>query len=108
MYPYLTKADALTDVLRLSRGMTYKSALAGLPLGGGKAVIIADPHREKSREMLLAMGDFVESLQGKYITAEDSGTGVKDIAVIGERTRHVSGVKIDSKFGGEPACRKNR
>jgi leucine dehydrogenase len=103
MYPYAAKADALTDVLRLSRGMTYKSALAGLPLGGGKAVIIADPHREKTREMLLAMGDFVDSLRGKYITAEDSGTGVKDIAVIGERTRYISGVNPDDKYGGDPS-----
>ena len=103
MFPYATTTDALTDVLRLSRGMTYKSALAGLPLGGGKAVIVADPYRDNSRDMLLAMGDFVASLQGRYITAEDSGTGVKDIAVIGERTRHVSGVNPDNKFGGDPS-----
>lgn len=103
MFPYATTTDALTDVLRLSRGMTYKSALAGLPLGGGKAVIMADPHLEKSRDMLLAMGDFIDSLRGRYITAEDSGTGVKDIAVIGERTRHVSGVNPDEKFGGDPS-----
>ncbi|MGV0035428.1 MAG: Glu/Leu/Phe/Val family dehydrogenase [Candidatus Azotimanducaceae bacterium WSBS_2022_MAG_OTU7] len=103
MFPYATTKDALTDVLRLSRGMTYKSALAGLPLGGGKAVIIADPQREKSRGMLLAMGDFVDSLQGQYITAEDSGTGVQDIGVIGERTRHVSGVNPSDKFGGDPS-----
>ena len=103
MFPYATTSDALTDVLRLSRGMTYKSALAGLPLGGGKAVIIADPHVKKTREMLLAMGDFVDSLRGKYITAEDSGTGVNDIAVIGERTPYISGVNPDDKFGGDPS-----
>ena len=103
MYPYATTADALTDVLRLSRGMTYKSALAGLPLGGRKAVIIADPHRQKTRDMLLAMGDFIDSLGGRYITAEDSVTGVKDIAVMGERTRYVSGVNPDDKYGGDPS-----
>ncbi len=75
IYPYASEADALTDVLRLSRGMTYKSALADLPLGGGKAVIIADPRRDKTPAMLYAMGRLVESLGGRYITAEDSGSG---------------------------------
>ncbi len=92
MFPYPSHQDALADVLKLSRGMTYKSALAGLTMGGGKAVIIGDPSRDKTRDMLLAMGDFVESLQGRYITAEDSGTGVADIAVIRERTRYVPGL----------------
>lgn len=103
MFPYATTTDALADVLRLSRGMTYKSALAGLPLGGGKAVIMADPYRAKSRDMLLAMGDFIDRLRGRYITAEDSGTGVKDIAVMGERTHYVSGVNPDNKYGGDPS-----
>ena len=103
MFPYASHREALTDVLRLSRGMTYKSALAGLPLGGGKSVIIADPRTQKSRELLLAMGDFVDSLGGQYVTAEDSGTGVSDITVIGERTRYVSGVNPGDRFGGDPS-----
>jgi leucine dehydrogenase len=103
MYPYASHDAALSDVLRLSKGMTYKSALAGLPLGGGKAVIIGDPGYDKTRELLLAMGEFVDGLGGRYITAEDSGTSVADISVIGERTRYVSGVNPDEKFGGDPS-----
>ncbi len=103
MYPYSSEADALTDVLRLSRGMTYKSALAGIPLGGGKAVIIGDPRADKSEALLHAMGDFIETLGGRYITAEDSGTGVNDIKVIGERTAFVSGIADNERFGGDPS-----
>jgi leucine dehydrogenase len=103
MFPYASEAEALTDVLRLSRGMTYKSALAGLPFGGGKSVIIGDPRKDKTRELLLAMGDFVESLDGRYMTAEDSGTSVADMAIIGERTRHVSGFVAGEKGGGDPS-----
>lgn len=89
--------------LRLSRGMTYKSAMAGIPLGGGKAVIIGDSSKQKNRELLLAMGDFIDSLNGSYVTAEDSGTGVADMGVIGERTRHVSGMVSGEKHGGDPS-----
>lgn len=103
MYPYRNDDAALDDVLRLSRGMTYKSALAGLPLGGGKAVIIGDPHTEKSRELLLAMGRFVDSLGGRYVTAEDSGTTVADMRVMAESTRHVSGLACQQRFGGDPS-----
>ena len=103
MFPYTSSHDALTDVLRLSRGMTYKSALAGLPLGGGKSVIIADPARDKSTRLFHAMGEFVDSLGGAYITAEDSGTSVADIARIGERTRFVSGVLEGDRHGGDPS-----
>lgn len=92
IYPYADEADALTDVLRLSRGMTYKSALADLPLGGGKAVIIADPRRDKTPALLRAMGRLVESLGGRYITAEDSGSGEEDMRLIRQETRHVSGL----------------
>ncbi|TLX58489.1 amino acid dehydrogenase [Stutzerimonas nosocomialis] len=91
MYPYANDDDALRDVLRLSRGMTYKSALAELPLGGGKAVIIGDPHAERSDALMHAMGDFVDSLGGRYITAPDSGTGVAEMQAIAQRTRHVAG-----------------
>ncbi|WP_421683769.1 Glu/Leu/Phe/Val dehydrogenase [Stutzerimonas urumqiensis] len=91
MYPYASDDDALRDVLRLSRGMTYKSALAELPLGGGKAVIIGDPHGGKSDALFHAMGDFVDSLGGRYVTAADSGTSVPEMQLMAQRTRHVSG-----------------
>ncbi|MGQ4879891.1 Glu/Leu/Phe/Val family dehydrogenase [Billgrantia sp. LNSP4103-1] len=92
IYPYASEEDALTDVLRLSRGMTFKSALADLPLGGGKAVIMADPRRDKTPAMLQAMGRLVESLGGRYITAEDAGSGEEDMRYIRRETRHVSGL----------------
>jgi len=103
MWPYSSEDEALNDVLRLSRGMTYKSAIANLKLGGGKAVIIGDPRTEKSDALLYAMGDFIEGLGGRYITAEDSGTSVKDILKMGERTRYVSGVNKASDHGGDPS-----
>lgn len=103
MYPYQDGQAALEDVLRLSRGMTYKSAIAGLPLGGGKSVIIGDPHRQKSRNLLLEMGAFVDSLGGRYIIAEDSGTGVEDIKIMSERTKNVSGIQQDTLHSGDPS-----
>jgi len=102
IFPYGSEEDALVDVLRLSRSMSYKSALAGLPLGGGKAVIIADPRRDKTPALLWAMGDFVESLAGKFIVAEDSGTTVEDIRLMAERTAHISGM-VGAKHGGDPS-----
>jgi len=102
MYPYANDAEALHDVLRLSRGMTYKSALAGLPLGGGKSVIIGDPHTQKSRELMESMGDFINSQGGRYVAAEDSGTCVEDIRIMGERTAFVSGMD-DNEYGGDPS-----
>lgn len=92
MAPYASDADALTDVLRLSRGMTYKAALAGLPQGGGKSVIIGDPRRDKTPALMLAMGRFVDRLNGRYIIAEDSGTSVEDIQQMAGVTRHVGGL----------------
>jgi leucine dehydrogenase len=89
--PYGTVDAALTDVLRLARGMTYKCAIGGIPYGGGKAVVIADPATDKTRALLHAMGDFVDTLGGRYITSYDSGTTLDDIRVIGERTAHVAG-----------------
>jgi leucine dehydrogenase len=71
MWPYESEAEALTDVLRLSRGMTYKAAMAGLDLGGGKSVIIADPKQDKSPALFRAMGRFVDRFGGRYIVAED-------------------------------------
>ena len=93
----------MKDVLRLSRGMTYKSAISNLQLGGGKSVIIGDPRADKSIELLHAMGDFVESLGGHYITAADSGTDVEDISTIAQRTGHIVGVQGISIRGGDPS-----
>lgn len=103
MWPYSSEDEALSDVLRLSRGMTYKSAIANLKLGGGKAVIIGDPRTDKSDALLYAMGDFIEGLGGRYITAEDSGTSVIDILKMGERTSYVSGINKASDHGGDPS-----
>ena len=103
MWPYGSDEEALTDVLRLSKGMTYKSALANLQLGGGKAVIIGESRTQKTDDLLYAMGDFIEGLGGRYITAEDSGTSVTDILKMGQRTEHVSGVDKASDHGGDPS-----
>ncbi|MGI9334711.1 MAG: Glu/Leu/Phe/Val dehydrogenase dimerization domain-containing protein [Gammaproteobacteria bacterium] len=92
MWPYASEADAVTDVLRLSRGMTYKSALVGLPLGGGKAVIVGDPRKDKSKALMSAMGRFVDRLCGRYIAAEDSGTSVEDLKQMARETEHVAGI----------------
>lgn len=102
MYPYASDEAALHDVLRLSRGMTFKSALAGLPMGGGKSVIIGDPRLEKSAAMMRAMGDFVHAQGGRYVAAEDSGTGVDDLRWMSERTPYVSGID-DNEHGGDPS-----
>jgi len=100
MWPYSNDELALRDVLRLSRGMSYKSALANLPLGGGKAVIIGDPRSGKSEALFQAMGDFVESLGGRYITAADSGTGVAEMQIMAQRTRHVAGAEPREALDG--------
>ncbi len=92
MWPYKSEEEALTDVLRLSRGMTYKSSSMGLALGGGKAVIIGDPRKDKSEELFRAFGKFVDSLGGRYITAEDVGTTTDDMDIIRTETKHVSGL----------------
>lgn len=93
MWNYANSEEALTDVLRLSRGMTYKSALAGLPLGGGKAVIIGDAKTDKSPELFKAYGRFVDSLGGKYITAEDVNIRTSDIELVATQTRFVAGTE---------------
>lgn len=93
MMAYPDEASALTDVLRLSKGMTYKCAIGNIPFGGGKAVIIGDPAQDKTPALLHAMGDLVEQLGGRYITSFDSGTTLEDIALIGERTDHVGGIQ---------------
>ena len=89
---YETEADALTDALRLSHGMTYKNALAGLPLGGGKSIIIGDNKRPDRDGLLRAHGRFVETLKGRYITAEDVGTSPADMEIVRLETQHVAGL----------------
>ena len=96
MWPYADEAAALDDVLRLSRGMTYKAAIADLALGGGKAVVLADSKRDKTEALLRAFGRAVERLGGRYITAEDVGTTVPDMDIIRQVTRHVSGTTSDA------------
>ena len=96
--PYPTEAEALTDVLRLARAMTFKAACAGLPVGGGKAVIIGDPAHDKSEALLRAYGRFIDSLGGRYITACDVGTYPADMDVVGEETRWATG-KSEAKGG---------
>lgn len=103
MYPYADEQAALRDVLRLSRGMTYKAAAAGLDLGGGKAVIIGDPRRQKTPELLRAMGRAVERLGGRYITAEDVGTSVADFAEVRKMTGHVVGLPVELGGSGDPS-----
>jgi valine dehydrogenase (NAD+) len=90
-YPYASEQAALDDVLRLSKGMAYKNAVAGLELGGGKAVIIGDPSTDKTPDLLRAYGRFVESLGGRYVTACDVGTYVADMDIVSETTRFATG-----------------
>jgi valine dehydrogenase (NAD+) len=102
-YPYPTEEEALEDVLRLSRGMTMKAAAAGLDLGGGKAVIIGDPRTRKSERLWRAFGRSVDSLGGRYITAEDVGTDTGDMNMIRRETRWVVGVGIEEGGSGDPS-----
>jgi leucine dehydrogenase len=101
MYPYATGDEALDDVLRLSRGMSYKSAIAGLPLGGGKAVIIGDPTKDKTEGRLRAYAEAVNALDGRYITAMDVGIGPSDLPVIARGTKFVAGFDQPGKTGGD-------
>lgn len=93
MWDYSSEQEGLRDVLRLARGMTYKSALAGLDLGGGKSVIFGDPRRAKATSLLRAMGRFIESLGGRYIVAEDVGTSVADLKIMAQESRYVVGIQ---------------
>ena len=100
---YAEAGEAVADVLRLSRGMSYKNAMAGLPLGGGKAVILADEERSKTPEMLAAFGRSVDGLGGRYITAEDVGMSVADMVAISRQTRFVAGLPAgEGAVGGDP------
>ncbi len=101
---YAEPKDAMRDALRLSRGMSYKNAMAGLPMGGGKAVILADEARNKSPQMLAAFADAVDGLAGRYVTAEDVGITEADMAAVAQRTQYVSGLPTegDEAAGGDP------
>jgi leucine dehydrogenase len=100
---YADPEDGLRDALRLSRGMSYKNAMAGLPMGGGKAVILADKARTKSPELLSAFADAVEALGGRYVTAEDVGITESDMVAVSKRTSYVSGLPVAAgEAGGDP------
>jgi leucine dehydrogenase len=102
-FPYQSESDALHDVLRLSRGMTYKAAAAGLDLGGGKAVIIGDPRRDRSERLFRAYGRIVDSLQGRYITAEDVGTTSADMDIVRRETQWAMGSSVALGGSGDPS-----
>lgn len=103
MWPYASETEALNDVLRLSRGMTYKSSLAGLDLGGGKAVIIGDARTQKTEAMFRRFGQFVDSLNGRYITAEDVGMSTAEMVNIQKATRNVAGLPEEMGGSGDPS-----
>ena len=103
MWPYASADDAIADVLALARAMSLKCAMAELPFGGGKSVIIGDPRRDKSKERLRAFGRFVEGLGGRYVAAEDVGISVADVEEIGAETRHVAGRSRASGSCGDPS-----
>lgn len=103
MWPYASEAEALHDVLRLSRGMTYKSSLAGLDLGGGKAVIIGDARTQKTEAMFRRFGQFVDSLNGRYITAEDVGMSTTEMVNIRKETTNVAGLPEEMGGSGDPS-----
>ena len=102
IWPHKTEDEAILDVLRLSRGMTYKAAAAGLDFGGGKALIMASP-QDKTEAMMRAFGRFVDSLGGRYVTTEDVGADDRDLEWIALETRHVTGLPLDRGGSGGPA-----
>ena len=103
MWPYNNEREAITDVLRLSHAMSYKNALAQLSAGGGKSVIIGDPANDKSAALFHAFGRFVESLQGRYIVAEDVSKTVDDMNHIKSPTSHVMGFSAQKGSSGDPS-----
>jgi leucine dehydrogenase len=107
LWRYKALGDGIADALRLSEAMTYKAAAAGLELGGGKAVLCPPPDRKMDasarRDLMLDLGDVVESLDGRYVTAEDVGTGTEDMEIVAERTAHVVGGPTDSGGSGDPS-----
>lgn len=103
MWMYDNESEALNDVLRLSRGMSFKASISGLNLGGGKAVIIGDSKKDKTEAMFRRFGKFIDSLNGKYITAEDVGTSTKDMEYVHMETSHVTGLPESMGGGGDPS-----
>ena len=103
MWPYANEADALRDVLRQSRGMTYKAAIAGLDVGGAKAALLGNPETDKSEALFRALGRFIHSLGGRYIASEDVGTNVDDMELIRLETPYVVGVPEDGGGSGDPS-----
>jgi valine dehydrogenase (NAD+) len=103
-YPYTSEDAALEDVLRLAKAMTYKAAVSGVDLGGGKAVILGDPTTDKSEPLLRAYARFVHSLGGRYVTAEDIGTTQADMDLIRRETNHVTGVSVELGGSGDPSA----
>ncbi len=103
MWNYKSEAEGLNDVLRLSRGMTYKAAISGLRLGGGKAILFGDAKKDKTPELFYKYGEFIETLKGRYITAEDVGTSVDDMVNIRKFTKHVTGLPEEFGGGGDPS-----
>lgn len=102
MWNYRSEEEALTDVLRLSKGMTYKASISHLPLGGGKSIIIGDSS-QKTPELLKRFGDFVETLKGHYITAKDVGIDSNDLKTIKSRTSHILGIAGEANSSGDPS-----
>lgn len=103
MFNYATEWDALNDVLRLSRGMTYKAAITGLDIGGGKAVILGDAKTQKTPELMRKFGEFVHSLSGRYITAEDVGMETSDMDIVRDVTPYVTGISESRGGSGNPS-----
>ncbi len=103
MWHYETEQEALNDVLRLSRGMSYKNAVAGLRLGGGKAVIIGNSKTDKSDELFRALGRMINRLDGKYISAEDVGISVEDMEIVAQETKYVAGLTKGEHASGDPS-----
>jgi leucine dehydrogenase len=103
MWPYANEADAVRDVLKHSSDMTYKAAIAGLNLGGAKGVLIGNPETDKSEALFRSLGRFIQSLGGRYITAEDVGTNAEDMEQIRQETGHVVGVPQVNGGGGDPS-----
>src|SRR6195952_2197923 len=103
MWAYKTERDALSDVLRLSKSMTYKAAISGLNLGGGSAVIIGDSHKDKTEALMRKFGRFIKNLNGEFITAEDVGTNPRDMEYIRMETQYVTGVPETIGGSGDPS-----
>ena len=103
MWTYASDEAALTDVLRLSEGMTYKNALAGLDLGGGKTVVLGDPRTDKTPEKFQALGRFIDRLGGSYLAAEDVGTTTQDAEQVATQTRFITGLPVERGGSGDPS-----